>query len=61
MKVGSFKKHLNDVKLAPYRYILGDENIDDGKATTEEPTKQDHDKEEVNSLLQYLLYANAKN
>jgi hypothetical protein len=61
MKVGSFKNYLNDVKRAPYYFLLANEETKDGKAATEEPTKQDHDKEEEKSLLQYLLYANAKN
>lgn len=63
MKVGSFKDYLKDVQRAPYYFLVSntEEFKDEQKAAGEEPTKQEKDKDEEKSLLQYLLYANAKN
>lgn len=64
MKVGSFKKYLDDIKQAPYHFLIS--NTEEAKSEEEKvddksETKEEKDAEKAKSLLQYLMYAAAKN
>jgi len=63
LKQKSFKEYLNSFKLSPYNFLIT--NTEEFKEKEKEaginPTKEEKDIENQKSLLQYLLYANAKN
>ena len=55
MKSKSFKEYLNSLKANPYTYVLPDNDKKEDLNDEENETKKGQ------SLLQYLLYANAAN
>ena len=63
MKVPSFKEYVNSLKASPYNYLIS--NTEEFKKEEAkngiEPNKEEKDAENKQSLLQYLLYANAAN